>query len=102
MLYAVLKRLVLVIACILPAGICALSVSPTLLSLSENQPVTTLTVTNDKDYPVVLQLQLNKWQQSDMQEKLSLSQDLIVTPLFLLSQPTKAKLFVLVWIILNF
>ncbi|CDZ78962.1 putative fimbrial chaperone protein [Legionella massiliensis] len=58
----------------------AVGVSPTRLTLSPDTPIANLTLTNEGDNPLTLQLELVKWRQANDKEIYTHSDELIATP----------------------
>ena len=67
---------------LLPVNLLAgsLNFSPIRVDLSANDPIASITVTNNNDTPTTLQLEINEWQQDKGQDIYKPSKDLLALP----------------------
>lgn len=84
-------RLVLVFFFI-SLDVLAIGVSPTLLTISPKEPIANLTVSNEGDLPVTMQLELVKWTQYKEKEVYEVTEDLIATPQIFTISPQSSQL----------
>lgn len=71
----------------------AVIISPVKVELSHTHPVVTITVTNDSDLPMILQNQVLVWTQSNGEDHLEESTDLLVAPVIAQIAPRSVQIF---------
>ena len=82
----------IIFLCFFPLTTQAIGVSPTLLTLSPTDSVANLTLSNEHDVPVTMQLDLVKWTQNKDKDIYIASDELIVTPQIFTIAPHSSQL----------
>ncbi|WP_194755985.1 fimbrial biogenesis chaperone [Aliidiomarina indica] len=89
-----LGRLALmVLACLISSSALATTISPVKVELSRAHPVVTITVTNNADLPLIFQSQILAWTQSNGENHLEESTDLLVAPAIVEIDPRGTQVF---------
>lgn len=70
----------------------ALGVSPTFASLAPEAPIANLTLMNDRDVPVTIQIDLVKWEQRAEKDIYTPTNDLVITPQIFVLPPRGSQL----------
>jgi fimbrial chaperone protein len=74
----------------LSSKLAALGVSPTLLSLSPEAPIANLIVSNEKDSPTTMQVEVVRWMQKKGKDEYKSTEDIIASPL-IFTVPAQGK-----------
>lgn len=63
-----------------PLELSALGVSPTGLILSQDEPVSSLTLMNERDIPITIQITMVRWEQTILKDIYTPTDEVVVTP----------------------